>query len=333
MPGQLRAGDTVRVRSAADILATLDDHGRLSGMPFMPEMLRYAGQEMRIYKRADKTCDTVAPAGGVQLQLENTVHLMGARCDGSAHGGCQAACLLFFREDWLESSQRPAAAPGTACTTSPTGAACTTDVDADVLYADTTQGVTDKGAPLYRCQATELPNAATGTLTSRDWSQYPADVRTRNERPHIVLIGLFFLFLNYYQRASRRLPSVLRIKGGAEFPLLRGTGTGERTPETLDLQPGDLVEVRSKEEIEATLDADNKNRGMRFDVEQLRFCGRQARVLKRVDKIIEESSGRMIKLRDCIILEDVYCHSLYHRFCQRAIYHYWREAWLRKIDE
>ena len=38
---QFRAGDLVEIRSREEILATLDEHGRLDGMPFMPEMLAF----------------------------------------------------------------------------------------------------------------------------------------------------------------------------------------------------------------------------------------------------------------------------------------------------
>jgi hypothetical protein len=32
----------------------------------------------------------------------------------------------------------------------------------------------------------------------------------------------------------------------------------------------------------------------------------------------------------CIVLEGVICKSDYHRLCPRAIYPYWREAWLKR---
>ena len=54
------AGDWVEVLSKEDILRTLDNSGRLDGLPFMPQMFKYCGQRFRIYKRADKTCDTVS---------------------------------------------------------------------------------------------------------------------------------------------------------------------------------------------------------------------------------------------------------------------------------
>jgi hypothetical protein len=36
----LRVGELVEVRNAAEILATLDDKGELHALPFMPEMLQ-----------------------------------------------------------------------------------------------------------------------------------------------------------------------------------------------------------------------------------------------------------------------------------------------------
>src|SRR6267142_1519493 len=48
----LRAGHWVEVRSADEILATLDDRGALDALPFMPEMLQYCGKRFRVFKRA-----------------------------------------------------------------------------------------------------------------------------------------------------------------------------------------------------------------------------------------------------------------------------------------
>src|SRR5438094_248118 len=43
----LRAGEIVEIRSKEEILATLDEKGRLDGLPFMPEMLKYCGQYVK----------------------------------------------------------------------------------------------------------------------------------------------------------------------------------------------------------------------------------------------------------------------------------------------
>ena len=94
--GRLRVGDWVVVRSATEIFATLDASGRLDGMPFMPEMLRYCGKPFRVGKVAHKTCDTINSSGG--RRLLNTVHLEGLRCDGSAHGGCEVCSRRMIIE-------------------------------------------------------------------------------------------------------------------------------------------------------------------------------------------------------------------------------------------
>ena len=88
----------MRVRSASEIFSTLDASGTLEGLPFMPEMLKYCGRTLPVTRRADTTC----AGAGVVRRMRNTVHLQRIRCDGSAHDGCQAACLVFWKEAWLE---------------------------------------------------------------------------------------------------------------------------------------------------------------------------------------------------------------------------------------
>ncbi len=125
--------------------------------------------------------------------------------------------------------------------------------------------------------------------------------------------------------------------GGSLFP--RETGTippGQATPkEVLNLQPGELVRVKSHEEILATLNIDSKNRGMGFDAEMVPFCGKTYRVLRRVTQILDEKTGKMQEMKNpCIILDDVICEGRYsycRMFCPRAIYPYWREIWLERV--
>ena len=97
----LRAGDIVEVRSANEILSTLDVNGTLDALPFMPEMLQYCGKRFRVYKSAHKSCDTIKDWMTMR-GMTNAVHLEGLRCDGEAHGGCQAGCLLFWKVAWLK---------------------------------------------------------------------------------------------------------------------------------------------------------------------------------------------------------------------------------------
>lgn len=317
-----RRGDVVRVRSRAEILATLDADGAVDGLPFMPEMLGFCGRELPVFARADKTCDTIEMTG-TKRRMDATVHLAGARCDGSAHGGCQAGCLLYWREEWLERPDAPGEPVSPPRVAQPGGATEETLRAASVHGADPTD-------PAYRCQATEVLNAST-PLSSREFGQYVADVRTGNVTLRTVLVGLVIAVFNRYQWFSgRRLPSWLRIRSGRTYPFFHGTGAGERTPR-LHLKPGELVEVRAKEEIMATLGPDNRNRGLSFDSEMLPYCGKRARVARSVTRILDERTGKMIKLGDCVVLEGVVCQGIYHRFCQRAITPYWREAWLRRV--
>jgi hypothetical protein len=162
--GKLSAGDWVEVKSKEEILSTLDRDGKLDGMPFMPEMFEFCGRKMQVYKRAHKTCDTVYPIRG--RWVNRTVHLE-TRCDGSAHGGCQASCLFFWKEAWL----KPAGGgPQPADPASGTAAGCT---EADVRTHAQTIDPAD-GKPVYSCQATCLP-AATAHLDWWDLRQYVED--------------------------------------------------------------------------------------------------------------------------------------------------------------
>ena len=95
----------VEVRSKEGILKTLDRKGQLNGLPFMPQMFEFCGRRLRVYKRAHKTCDTVKTYKG--RWMDSAVHLEGIRCDRQAYGGCQAACLIYWKEAWLKRAAEP----------------------------------------------------------------------------------------------------------------------------------------------------------------------------------------------------------------------------------
>ena len=108
----LRVGDLVEVRSADEIMATLDERGELENLPFMPEMLKFCGQRLTVDKVAHKLCDTISGTG--LHKMENAVHLTDSRCDGTAHGGCQTACLLYWKEAWLKRVEADAPSSATS---------------------------------------------------------------------------------------------------------------------------------------------------------------------------------------------------------------------------
>ncbi len=320
----LRVGDVVEVRSADEILATLDENGTLESLPFMPEMLRYCGQRLTVHKVAHKVCDTMTRSG--IRRMENAVHLRGVRCDGAGHGGCQAACLIYWKHAWLRKVDGPAD-PAPAPRAGDSGRLL------PLLTIASRRPPAEDGSELFRCQATELLRAAPEVLPLRDLRQFTIDVRSGNAGVFWTLRTVFVGLYNRAQSASlRKLPPRLRFRGGRLWGYLRGRAAKTPVVRT-DLQPGDLVRVRSRAEIEQTLNAELLNRGMGFDNEMARFCGRTARVARRVDHIIDEPTGKMIYMRNpCIVLEGVVCEGAYNANCPRSITPYWREAWLEKIE-
>lgn len=326
-----RPGDRVRVRSRAEILTTLDERGTVDGMPFMPEMLGFEARTFVVDAVVHRTCDTVGAAKGTGTNraLTGTVHLRGTRCDGAAHGGCQARCLLYWNENWLEAvpDQDPALPEGTA--TEAFGGPAT--VVPDVLAAGVEKPDTLPAEPVYVCQATELVRASC-FVSQRSPRLWVKDIRSGNTTPPRALASFALMGFNRWQSVSLRFPPGLRIRGGQRWPWCFPTGERRRFP-GLGLVPGDMVEVKPLAEIESTLDEQRRLRGLWFSPEMVPFCGTRARVLAKVDRIVDEKSGRMLKLRDCFILESVWCDGNYHALCRRKLYSYWREAWLRPVDQ
>lgn len=325
----LKAGETVEVRNEQEILATLDENGRLDGLPFMPEMLPYCGKRLRVSKRADKTCDPVHVPWRM-LRLTHTVHLTGLRCDGAAHGGCQAGCLLFWNEAWLkrapadftdESALRPAS-PGSANGRVPATGRPPSLCTIETLVKATRMGDDSAGNETFSCQVTEVRKLAP-ELPWWDLRQYARDLRYGNVGIVTILRAVLIGMFNWIQRA----------RDGTLYPYLEGK-LNQTPADTLDLQPGEWVEVKGKAEILATLNGKANNRGLSFDCEMVKYCGLQFRVLRRVTQIINEKTGKMIKMKgDCIVLDGVSCESDYHYFCPRSIYSYWREIWLRRVGD
>jgi hypothetical protein len=326
----------VEVRSEEEILRTLDADGKLDGLPFMPEMLGFCGKRYRVRARAHKACDTID--WQQYRRMERAVHLEELRCDGSAHGGCQAGCLLYWKEAWLVrvEPQEGAAAAESEPTERTTPGPDAAGASEEELLGATEIGTNDAGETLFSCQATELLRATRGLLPWWEPNQYVQDITSGNSTVPRVLRALLVGLFNRFQQANARFfPRFCLIRGCKRYPFIEGKVTDGSTPSaSLDLRPGEIVEIKSREEIFATLDEEDKTQGLRFDSEMLKYCGRRARVLRRIEKIIDEKTGRMLRIRrDCVILDGVICTGEYHRSCPRAIYPYWREAWLRRVDD
>jgi hypothetical protein len=337
----LMAGEWVEVQSKEEILQTLDKSGRLDGMPFTPQMFQYCGKRFKVHKRAHKTCDPIYTMAS--RSLPNGIHL-NLRCDGKAYGGCQAGCLLFWKEAWLKpigtNGAKLAAAVDLAPATSPVKiAACTEE---DVWKATRVGGGKDEADTQYVCQTTELPKF-TKALPWWNPTQYIEDYKSGNVTLDAILRGAFYsVFVRYPTRLYpfRVIYNTFQaLIGGTPSPVNWGlipVGQPQPTPK-YHLQPGDVVRIKSHDEIRATLNRRNKNKGLFFDVEMVPFCGGIYRVRSRIDRFIDERTGRMKSLKTpAVILEGVFCQSKFSKrrmHCPRQLHSWWREVWLERVSE
>ena len=312
---ELHRGDLVEVRSPTEILTTLDAQGRYEGLPFMPEMIPFCGRRFTVWRRADKVCDTVDYSGS--RRLRNGVILGDLRCDGMAHDGCQAECRIFWKAAWL---RRVSDERGSSLAFPPEDvAALRTRTE-----AYTRSSSESEQEPTYRCQNTDLPKC-TEFLSVWDPRPYINEYASGN-----VSLGHF---LTVTSRAAVTEP--MRKLGLVPEIHLPGTANKDDKFPALDLQPGEWVKVKSKEEIASTLTPDGRSLGMWFDREMLPYCGKVYRVRQRISRFIHERNGRMLTPKTApVTLEGVVCsgdHSICRWFCPREIYPYWREFWLVRV--
>jgi len=101
----LKPGDWVRVKSATEIFATLDSNGRHKGLGIVPEMTKFCGKQLRVFKNVSQIC--IETTGEIRKIKTPTVLLEGGICDGSFHGGCDRSLFIFWREAWLEKVPAP----------------------------------------------------------------------------------------------------------------------------------------------------------------------------------------------------------------------------------
>lgn len=331
----LRVGDWVVVRSSEEILATLDENARFEELPFMPQMLRQCGRTYQVRKRAHKLCDTAFGTGG--RKLTDAVFLNDDRCDGKAHGGCELRCTIIWKEAWLKrATESEQESPSAAL-----------DELESLVRAGTRakSGSDVSSSPIYVCQATQLP-AATTLLPWWKPGQYVEDYRSGNVGLRDIFARLAFLLYAELVATGIGLGSVFRgaynamqaIRGGQPYPVRPGhLPVGGPTPAVeLNLREGELVRVKSGDEILATVDELLVNKGMGFHPEMMVHCGKTFRISQRLQRLIDEKTGQMRELKNsCLVLEGAHCEGTCTRplSCPRDCPPYWREIWLERVGD
>jgi hypothetical protein len=163
-------------------------------------------------------------------------------------------------------------------------------------------------------------------MPERALGQYVREVRVGN-------IGMWELARVGSAALALKIARKLGLRG--KLPL-EVAGENRVDGEKLGVQPGERVRIRSREEIGKTLDAQSCHRGLMFTHEMAAYCGQTFTVRRRVERLINERSGEMMKMKsECISLEGVVCkghHTSGAWFCAREHLPLWREDWLERLD-
>lgn len=302
---RLHPGDLVQVKTADEILLTLDPSGTLGQMPFMPEMIEFCGKQFRVSNRAIKTCASSKTLSTMRgFTTDDVVLLDDLRCSGEAHDGCQKACRIFWREAWLRKVEN--------------GAGQSSPVSSDSGQRLRKHLKTSSGPNTYFCQASEILKVTTDLSQWARLKKCISDVRAGNcgalEMTHRIGIWLWWRFRRALFGQHAR-------------------GSKKSTPaESLNVQPGDLIEVKPIEGIAQTLNETGRNRGLSFTPDMRLLCGQQKRVERRLEKIIVDGTGEMREVTNTVYLEGSHCGCAHVAFggCTRGEFSYWREIWLRR---
>src|SRR5882724_2811801 len=306
---EIRAGDWFVVKQPAEIAASLDSAGTLDGLPFMPEMLEYCGRRVRVLRKAEKSCVEI-PGGSYPIRefINNDVFLLdGLRCSGDDHDGCQRRCMFFWKSAWLTKATE----------------IVSEEAPADRERASLRSRLKTKISPdRYFCQSTELVRST--VLTPIGAARILAKCIRDVASGAVSVSEMFWLVtVPLYRKLRDRLVGRPFLKGD-----LKQTPVGD-----LRLQPGEIVEIKSLEEMRQTLDSRGRNRGLVCDIELGKFSGTRYRVLSRLDQMVSESDGRMRKLQGTVILDGNMCMcARVLGGCPRLEFCYWREIWLKRVN-
>ena len=304
MKGKLRAGDLVEVKSADEILQTLNEDGTSERLPFMPEMIPFCGKRFHVSLRAVKTCWYGHGSGMRRFPNEDVVLLEGLRCSGADHDGCQKACNIFWRETWLRKIQNPE----------------TPVIQANGVERLRARLTTIIGPNKYFCQSSEILNATVELSKLERFSKCVDEVWSRNTGT-----------LEIVRRIS--IWTFWKVRRALFGPYAKGKN--HITPaENLNLRSGEFVEIKPLDRIRETLDQKAHNRGLYFTPSMSLLCGERRKVERKIEKIIVDGTGEMRQLRNTVFLQGELCECSCVAFggCPRGEFSYWREIWLKRTD-
>lgn len=302
-PRKFKIGMRVRVNDAEQILASLDNSGRLDGLPFMPMMIEHCEKVFTVTRWVNNVC--FQTIGGADFgNLEDCVLLDVSRCNGQSYGNCQMACPLIWKTNWL--------------TPADSAEQNTTKKDDDNFSTfkliQLAEINSQNSLGKVFCQATQL-HKISPPRRRFDPRQYTDELALNR----VSTISMATSFCSGMLARAQKKNSVV--------------GTLKRTPVSiLNLKIGETARVKTQQEIVETLDTNGKNRGLWFDPLMLRYCGTELKVSKRITTLVDEVNGVVRNLKvPSVVLEDLKCEPDKRRFCSRLLHLFWREIWLERV--
>ena len=100
------------------------------------------------------------------------------------------------------------------------------------------------------------------------------------------------------------------------------------------IKTGDTVLIRTKSEITLALDNYGGTKGCIFLREMFDHCGKKYKIYKVVNHFFDETKDRIVRCRNIVILEDVYCSGerrLLKHPCDRNCFMFWHQDWMEKV--
>ena len=253
----------------------------------------------------------------------DTVYLEDLRCDGSGHGGCQAGCKLYWKEAWLRRVDDDSGA------VNPSKESLANLEHLAQAGTRTVRELKGERSEVWRCQATEAFNASELLKTSES-----STVLARTDE-------------RQFRSAPFHRPCGPRVRHGDCRPYrpaqsrcrceAQGSQSSARESRSIS-KPGDLVQVRSPTEIAATLDEGRPQPRAFISTARCFPIAAGPSVLRTgCDK---SSTTRPVacskspRTASSSMASSVRASEHPGRwFCPRQIYAYWREAWLRRVEE
>jgi hypothetical protein len=132
------------------------------------------------------------------------------------------------------------------------------------------------------------------------------------------------------QKIKKRLNGLMLLLSGQAR---RRTAQPEAPTKVVPLQAGDRVRVRSRPQIEATLDYWGELKGCGILDGMWQYCDTSQQVLKPLKRFLDEREFKMKRCRGIVLLDGVTCEGIdaFGR-CDRSCYFFWRQEWLEKIE-